>query len=135
MFTVRRLTLEFDASAETVFSRLDAAIEKVERLTNPLLGHSTVITSRPWVGKVDPGLKKFRIIQTSPFFNPRLFQLLWFALVYLFFIPLPIAAFINSGYESYDVLGLAVIAPALLTILLMVQLEKMKRKLGDVLNK
>lgn len=71
MIPIRNRTFESDDTADKAFSKLDWKIEKVDRLTNPLLGSSTVDTVRPWVGKINRGKKEFKITQTAPIFSPR----------------------------------------------------------------
>jgi len=97
MLPIRNRIYESDENVDVVMSRLDWKVEKVERLTNPWLNHSTVETSRPWVGKIDKSKREFRIIQTAPFFSPRIFDSNFFQL--------PIhGQIVNEGQKSKIVL-------------------------------
>lgn len=74
MLPIRNRTFECDDSADVAISKLDWKVEKVKRLTNPLLNNSTNDTVRPWVGKINRDKRKFEIIQTAPYFSPRILE-------------------------------------------------------------
>ena len=74
MLTIRTKTFESNDTADITFSRIDWKVEKVKRLVNPMLSNSTTDTVKPWVGKIDREKREFEIIQTAPFFSPRILQ-------------------------------------------------------------
>lgn len=74
MLSIRSRTFESDDSADAAISKLDWKVEKVKRLTNPLLNNSTTDTVRPWVGKVNRDKREFEITQTAPYFSPRILE-------------------------------------------------------------
>jgi hypothetical protein len=163
MLTIRKRVYHSNSKRDLILSRLDWKVEKVKRLTNPLFGHLTTYTKKTWVGKIDRESWKFRIIQTGHFFSPRIlegnfFQLfvhgyiedegerskitmefrlgwnnvLFFILLYLFVINQVVVTYINQGDLS-SVLMLAFV-PIVVTLLLIIQLNRTENKLIDTFD-
>lgn len=74
MLPIRNRTFDSNDTADVAISKLDWKVEKVKRLTNPLLGDSTADTARPWVGKINREKKEFEITQTAPYLSLRLLE-------------------------------------------------------------
>jgi hypothetical protein len=164
MLSIRTSTFESKENADTAISRLDWQVEKVERFTNPLLNDSTADTARPWVGKIDKKKKEFQILQTAPFFSPRLvegnfFQLfvrgriadeglncrivlefklgLKTSLLFSLIYLFPVfttLAYLESGSADRTGLVFSFVIPILFTSLLIVQLNRTENKLIDMFD-
>ena len=161
MIPIRTRTFESDENADIAISRLDWKVEKVKRLTNPWF-LSTVDTSRPWVGQIDKDKREFQIIQTAPYFSPRIldgnfFQLpiygqivdeglkskiiLKFRLglntlvlfIFIYLFPLVTASlFFKADSDNWRGLIFSFIIPVFLTLLLTLQLNRTENKLIDL---
>ena len=79
MLLVKRTTFHSKDSIDKTFSKLDWKVAKSETLIHPLL-NSTIATSRQWVGKLDKENNRFEIIQSTPFFSPRIMECNFFRL-------------------------------------------------------
>lgn len=160
--TVRTRIFEVNETADIAFSRIDWRIEKVKRLVSPVLNLSTADTAKPWVGKIDREKKEFKMIQTAPYFSPRLLEGNFFQLyvhgqifdeghksrVSLRFIPgfhttlffllvymVPIIVTVTSfrqGDNDSKGLVLGLLITIVFTLLFIFQLNKTENKLIDL---
>lgn len=162
MLLIRNRIFESNDSAEIAFSKLDWKVEKVKRLTNALLNNSTTDTIRPWVGKIDRNKRKFEIIQTAPYFSPRILEFNFFQLfvhgkitdegrgskiilkfrlglttlfffILMYLLPIFITSVqVKTNNGEWGGLLFGLLMPILFTLLLLMQLNKTENKLIDL---